>query len=592
MDLVRRLTLVAVMSVVAFTQACADQAISKRVLLVFQNDGYSPSALEFQQSVFTRLRDALGPKIDFYCDQLDSTRIPAFRERVLALVRSRYSEHGIDLVIFVGSVPTDILPGVPVIYVGNLPSEFDNHSSNRENSVAVWFKVDVRKTIAVARQLQPKAGNVIVISGSGVSDRVYLDQIRGQLRDLDIPVEYLADSTVDQLRTKVASLPRNTIVLPISYSRDRNGTSYFSHDVVELLAHASNAPVYSVSDTYIGTGVVGGYVVNFRKTGEVVADAALKILGGVPANRIKVPPEGTSAYIFDWRQLKRWKLPERRLPAGSLVEFEVPTVWEEYRWRIVAIVSLVIIQSLSIMTLLINRRSRRRAESSLRDMTGRLLESQDEERRRIARDLHDGTGQHLSGMALTIGQVLEDFPPGHERLQQLLQDSHTASRQALNEVRTVSFVLHPPILDGVGLVSAIQWYVDGLQKRTDVRINFDAPADLGHLAPEAERALFRMVQEGITNVLRHSGGTALRIALSSSPRAVSLVVQDNGHGLTAEQLSHLEGAATLGVGIAGMRERIRQLRGEFKVQSNADGTKVTATVPLEKKAYAPNHVGR
>ncbi len=252
---------------------------------------------------------------------------------------------------------------------------------------------------------------------------------------------------------------------------------------------------------------------------------------------------------------------------------------------------MIVAQSMLILGLLINRIHRKRAEASLHDMTGRLLESQDDERRQIARDLHDGTGQHLSGMALTIGQVLADFPSGHDDLRKLLEDSHVASRQALNEVRTVSYVLHPPILDGLGLASALQWYLEGLQKRTDIHIVFDGPAHLKPLAPEAERAFLRTVQESVTNVLRHSGGTTLRVVLSSSATAVTLEIEDNGHGMNAEQLAQLKGAATLGVGIAGMRERIRQLNGVFKLQASAERTKVTASVPLDRKHYAANHAG-
>ena len=225
-------------------------------------------------------------------------------------------------------------------------------------------------------------------------------------------------------------------------------------------------------------------------------------------------------------------------------------------------------------------------------MTGRLLESQDEERRRIARDLHDGTGQHLSGMALTIGQVLADFPPGHDRLRKLLQDSHIASRQALDEVRTVSYVLHPPILDGLGLVPALRWYLDGLEKRTNLKIDFEAPVEVSHLAPEAERALFRIVQESITNVLRHSGGTAIRVELSKNSKDVTLEIEDNGQGMSAEQLSQVEGAATLGVGIAGMRERVRQLGGTFKIQSGLHGTRVLVTVAADEERYAAHSAGR
>lgn len=587
-----RVTLIALIAVAAFSHACAEPSTPKRVLMVYQSEIYSPASWEFHQAVVSHLRSKLGRDTEFFSEQLEVNRFPESEGHALAWVRSRYAGRGIDIVIYAGSAFEELLPGVPTVYTGFNPFEVPDEAPNRVERATVWFKLDFTRTIAVARRLHPQANKVLVIAGAGFDDHVLLQVVRDELKGSNIPVEYLVDAPVDDLTKRVAQLPPGTIVLPVSYTRDMNGNIYYTPDVVASLSRASKAPVYAVADTTIGIGTVGGFVVDFDKSGAIVAEVVAQVLQGETGVHMSVPPEGAASYIFDWRQLKRWGYSSRDLPAGSVIKFRVPTAWEQYRWRIVAIIALVVTQFVLIAGLLISRRSRRRAETSLRNMTGRLLESQDDERRRIARDLHDGTGQHLSGMALTIGQVLADFPPGHDRLQQLLQDSHTASRQALDEVRTISFVLHPPILDGVGLVSALQWYVDGLRRRTDVRISLIAPTDLGHLEPEAERALFRMVQEGITNVLRHSGGTNLKIVLTSNSRAVTLVIEDNGHGLNAEQLSHLEGAATLGVGIAGMRERIRQLHGEFKLQSTADGTTVTATVPLERKGYAADHAGR
>jgi signal transduction histidine kinase len=315
-------------------------------------------------------------------------------------------------------------------------------------------------------------------------------------------------------------------------------------------------------------------------------------LDGKPPAQISIPSESTAAYIFDWRELERWGFSENDIPNGSIVRFRTSSVWKQYKWRIVGTIALLIAQFFLILGLLINRNHRKKAEASLRDMTGRLLESQDEERRRIARDLHDGTGQHLSGMALTIGQVLADFPPGNDHLRKLLQDSHVASRQALDEVRTVSYVLHPPILDGLGLVPALRWYLDGLAKRTSLKVDFEAPAEVTHLSPEAERALFRIVQESITNVLRHSGGTSITVGLSKKTNNVILEIEDNGQGMSAEQLSQVEGAATLGVGIAGMRERVRQLGGSFKIESDSNGTRVLVNVAAEEEKCAAHSAGR
>jgi len=585
----KRLAVIALIAVAMLSQACVASAAPRRVLLVYQSEVYSPAGLELQQGILAHLRRDLGKDTEFFSEQLEASRFPGSQGQALSWVRTRYASRGIDIVIFLSSVATNILPGVPTVCAGFTSFGPAEDVSNREAKVTVWFEVDFRKTISAARRLQAKAKKVLVIAGAGFEDHILLEEARDQLKESDIPVEYVADANVDDLLSRVAHLPRDTIVLPVSYTRDLKGDNYYTPDVIASLSHVSAAPIYAVADTAIGNGTVGGYVVDFDKAGAVIAEIVQQTLSGKAATHISVPAEDTAVYRFDWRQLKRWGFSEGDLPPGSVIEFRVPTAWEQYRWRIVGVIVLIITQFLLIMGLLIGRNKRRRAEASLRDMTGRLLESQDDERRRIARDLHDGTGQHLSGMALTIGQVLADFPPGHDQLRKLLEDSHVASRQALNEVRTVSYVLHPPILDGLGLVSALQWYLDGLQKRTDIKIDFDAPTSLGHLAPEAERALFRMVQEGVTNVLRHSGGTALNISLSSSSKAVVLEIKDNGRGLDAEQFLQLEGAATLGVGIAGMRERIRQLRGEFKLQSSADGTKVTATVPLDRKSYAAHH---
>ena len=227
----------------------------------------------------------------------------------------------------------------------------------------------------------------------------------------------------------------------------------------------------------------------------------------------------------------------------------------------------------------------------MRETAGRLLQSQDEERRRIARDLHDGTAQHLSGMALTIGQVLADFPTGYDRLRKLLQDSHVASREALNEVRTVSYVLHPPILDGLGLVPALHWYLDGLQKRSGLIVEFNPPVEITDVTSDGERALFRIVQESINNVLRHSGGTAITVNLSQSGKEVTLEIEDDGHGMSAEELKQVEGAASLGVGIAGMRERVRQLDGTFRISSSPRGTQVFVSLP-RKEEHAANSARR
>jgi signal transduction histidine kinase len=563
----------------------------KRVLLVHYGDGSLPAFVEFEQSLVENLRSAAGPDLEFYREQLDTVRFPQYVERRIAEFRWRYAQRKMDVVIFFGEVPTSVLPGVPVVQVDNGVSTLALRNTYGSNWVHVTFNLDARKTIDAARRLQPKARKVLLISGTAADDYVYLEQFQKQLVGEDLDVESINNLSVPDLRALVSRLPRDVIVFPVAYLRDPKGKNHVMHDVMEQLGQASSAPVYGISDTFIGTGIVGGYVVNWTKLGELTADAALQIVHGKAPQDVVLKSPGADSYIFDWRQLKRWGFSESGLPPGSVVKYKVPTAWEQYRWRIVAIGVLLIAQFVLIVNLLIQRYQRRKAEKSLHDMTGRLLQSQDDERRRIARDLHDGTGQHLSGIALSVGQVLADFPCGYDRLRQLLQDSHVASRQALNEIRAVSYALHPPILDGLGLKPALQWYLDGLQKRTNFSINFEAPPDLASAAPDAERALFRIVQESIANVLRHSAGTAVKVKLSDGPKGITLEIEDNGHGMSSEEFERVEGAMSLGVGIAGMRERVRQLKGTFNISSSANGTRVLVVLPTHKKQYAAHSAG-
>jgi signal transduction histidine kinase len=588
-SLQRRLTAAALLAALWLCcEPCRGQAHTN-ILLVYEDRATIPAFLVMENALFHRLHELLDPRPEVYEEQIDSVRFHEQTEERIAELRSRYANRNIHAVIYVGNVAHEILPHVPTVFVTNLLNVQAQLNVFHAPVRTVWTGVDPRNVVVAAGKLQPGARRVLLISGSAQSDLAYLDQLQTGLKDMKpaFEIEAAANETVDQLVNRVARLPRNTIAIFTSYSGDPAGNYFIPRDVASKLAAASSVPIYAVSDSYVGAGAVGGYVVNWAKTGNEVANSVAKMLKGEP------PDQGltTSEYMFDWRQMQRWGFSESDLPPGSIVEFKSESLWEHYRWRIVGAIAVIIGQFLLIGGLLIHRYRRKLAEKSLRDMAGKLLRTQDEERRRVARELHDGTGQHLSGIALSLGQVLADFPPGHEHLRHLLQDSYAASRQALDEVRAVSYALHPPMLDGMGLVPALRWYLDGLQKRTNLRVDLEAPAELAGATVDAERTIFRVVQESVTNVLRHSGGSALKVKLGDGGKGITLEIEDNGHGMTAEELQHARGAVALGVGIAGMRERVQQLHGTFDINSNAHGTRVSVSLPAEAESYAAHSAG-
>lgn len=220
---------------------------------------------------------------------------------------------------------------------------------------------------------------------------------------------------------------------------------------------------------------------------------------------------------------------------------------------------------------------------SLRDLSARLLQLQDDERRRIARDLHDSVGQLLAGLSMNLSAVRADI----DRLSQTaaaLTDSEALVQEMTKEVRTISHLLHPPLLDEAGLVSAIRWYIEGFAQRSKIKVDLDLPADFGRLSPELETAIFRVVQECLTNIHRHSGSAIAKIRLLRLDGQVHVEVEDKGKGIPIEKREEMASAGTPGVGIRGMRERIRQLAGALEITSNGNGTLILVRLPAAENA--------
>ena len=224
-------------------------------------------------------------------------------------------------------------------------------------------------------------------------------------------------------------------------------------------------------------------------------------------------------------------------------------------------------------------------ETSLRQLSARLLQLQDEERRRIARDLHDITGQKIAVLSMSLDRLARLTEQRKPEAKDSIKESREIVSQIGEEIRTLSYILHPPLLDECGLASAVHWYAEGFQKRSSIRLEVEVDADLPRLPADAETTLFRVVQESLTNVHRYSGSSSAKIRISKSSGEVLLEVIDYGHGIkSGTARAKLDGPAPLGVGIPGMRERLHQLGGELSVDFGTSGTRVAATLPIRKSA--------
>jgi PAS domain S-box-containing protein len=229
----------------------------------------------------------------------------------------------------------------------------------------------------------------------------------------------------------------------------------------------------------------------------------------------------------------------------------------------------------------INITERKQAEEALHQLSTRLLQLQDEERRRLGRELHDSLAQSVLAVNLNVAQAARSLTSKDESARRALAEARRVLVDMSREIRTLSYLLHPPLLDELGLVSALKEYAEGFSERSGIQLDLDIQAGFGRLPQEAETALFRIVQESLANIQRHSGTKTARIHLRGDTGGVNLEVIDHGRGMNQKAIERGNGSGTrLGVGILGMRERMTQLGGKLEIESSSSGTTVRVSIPV------------
>lgn len=218
--------------------------------------------------------------------------------------------------------------------------------------------------------------------------------------------------------------------------------------------------------------------------------------------------------------------------------------------------------------------------SQLQALSSRLLSLQDDERRRIARELHDSTGQDLTALKLELAAVGREVEKLSPELAERVSETAELAKDISDNLRTMSYLLHPPLLDELGLASALRWYLEGFEQRSGIKTQLELDTKGERLVPELETTIFRVVQESLTNVHRHSGSSTALIRLRHSAEQAILEIKDEGKGMTREQISQITSGMASSVGFQGMRERIKQFGGDLEISSDRHGLRIKALIPL------------
>jgi PAS domain S-box-containing protein len=351
---------------------------TKRILILFPYESNMPGFLSFEASFRSTLAVSSEYQFEFFVECMDLTRFPDERyyDKLMELYNEKYSNLKLDLIIanlrpsfdFLERYGPESLRQVPVIL-----SEQDPRLLGAPLHVPVAAVVtdvlDVEGTLALAMSLHPDVRRVYVVSGASRFDRSLEEMFREQFSNFESQVEfhYLSGLPMDELIHRASQLPQHSLLFYMSVFKDGNGKAFKSPDALALIAKEANVPIYSVSETYIGSGIVGGHVLSHTAHGARVAGVALGILRGEHPGNMESPEGNGIQYVFDARQLKRWGISEEDLPPGSTVRFRQFSLWETYRWQILGIAAVLAIQTFLISALIVSLRKQRLGVRALRD---------------------------------------------------------------------------------------------------------------------------------------------------------------------------------------------------------------------------------
>jgi signal transduction histidine kinase len=384
----------------------------------------------------------------------------------------------------------------------------------------------------------------------------------------------------EELLKEAAALPPRSALFWELMIVDAAGVVHEESRALARLHAVANAPIFSYTDAFFGREIVGGPHVPVLEVGRRTAAVAVRILGGEKAGDIKVPPVGFGTPKFDWREMQRWGISESRLPPGSEIYFRDPTVWERYRPQIAAIGAAIAVQAALIFWLLYERQHRRRSEAAAHELSGRLINAQEEERSRLARELHDDVTQRLALLAIDAGR--EERSLRDQAGSTAMRTMREGLVRLSEDVHALSYRLHPSILEDLGLIEALRSEGERFSRTCSTRLEVNARDIPGNLPRDVALSLFRIAQEGLRNIARHSGARRAELSLRRLDGGLELAVSDDGAGFDPAR-HHAS------LGHANMRQRAFLLGGQVDIDSSpGHGTTIRAWVPLREERSEPS----
>lgn len=504
-----------------------------------------------------------------------------------------------ELIVTVGAAATtfarryrqQLFPQTPIIYA-LVDTRILANATLDANETAVTTTGNFTLLLEDILRLLPATKHVFVITGSGPVGQFWRQELAHDFRKYEPQLDFTwsDDLTYSQTRQRAADLPPNSAIMFISAGTFAQGGWSGTDHAISEISTAASAPFFGVHAVWLGLGTVGGSLMFIERVGALASEAAVRILAGEPPASIKATAIEQGPAAFDARQLRRWNIPESRLPAGSEVRFREAGVWERFGSIIVAGVSILLAQTALIGALLVNRRQRQRAEVALREhvvtldaaraglsqLSGRLLHAQEEERTRLARELHDDIAQRMAVVLIDLSRGLHTLPEGATKAREWARALQHALAELSDDIRNISHGLHNSKLEFLGLSAAAASFCKEISNQHALEVSFVHENVRRDLPKGVAISLFRVLQEAVSNAAKHAGATHCRVTLRGSADALHLEVLDDGHGFDPRSV-----ATGHGLGLVSMQERLKLVNGVVTVESApGQGTSVRARVPL------------
>ena len=707
--------LVIVLSVSGFAADGPAAEPQRAVLALYGSRPDLPSNVIVDEIIRSTLERELGPRLDFYAEFLDTARWPEGEAQVAVheFIRRKYAQRKLSVIIavarpainFMRIYGDELFPGVPIVAYGD-SDVLRNWEPGRPITGSL-AKIELSATVELILRLQPGTREILVISGASDSDRWRQSDARRQLDRLEkrVKLTYMDAGSVQDFVRTVAQVPDGTVIFFLTMYQDSAGNKLLSHEVLARIAKEARVPVYNQTATHVGLGIVGGVVFDPEILGRETAQLTLRLLRGERVQDLPIQESKSIFPMVDWRQLRRWKLDEKRLPAGTVVRFRDPSAWESYKGYMIGGVVLILAETLLIFGLVWQKARAKRAETQLReseerfrlvantapvmiwtagtdrncsyvnktwlDFTGRpleaelgdgwvegvhpddsnrclqtyteafnrresfemhyrvrrrdgeyrwvlgygvprfnsdgtfagyigscvditerkhaeeslatigrrLIEAHEAERTWIGRELHDDINQRLALLAIALDRWSQDTSTNE--VTELVCHTRARITEIAQDVQGLSHRLHSSKLDYLGLATAAKSLCRELSEKTKVEIVFEHAGIPHTLSKEVSLCLFRVLQEGLQNAVKHSGVRSFTVDLQGTEESIELTVADFGNGF-AEQ----EACTGHGLGLISMRERLQLVHGELSVKSQPGaGTTIRARVPLKTDEY-------